>query len=205
VVNDNHQDQKTEPNNRYSWRGRLGCLTIIIIFALGFWLLNKHDRAVKQAREIKRDQEQQAKKQHAEEIEAAISEVASRHNAITNWEDNLKTNLYEELYTVEVKEHMLGDKERPLLFRSFVIDIDKNEEFHLILFGPERIYRGIQLNPNFYYKLRCNEQQAKEIIKNRNKKFAVVAFFYSVKRMEFKLFSDAPENFVRDHRSLLIV
>lgn len=202
MKNDENQDQKTKHRIRDTvgeYSGCFGCLTIIIIFfVLVVWLPNMLVRKDEKARELKRDQEQHVKKQHTEEIESAISEMASRHNAITNWEGNLKTDLYEELYTIEVKEHMLGDKERPLLFRSFVIDIDKNEEYHLILFGPGRIERRIQLNPAFFYKLRCNEQQAKEIINNRNKKFAVVALFNLVKRIEFRLFSDAPANFLAE-------
>ena len=66
-----------------------------------------------------------------------ISEFASLHDAVTNWQDGFGNHSADEIYTFEIKEALLNTDNRPLLFLAFIEDIEKRDDTYLLRFNTE--------------------------------------------------------------------
>lgn len=110
-------------------------------------------------------------------LKQAVSDMAEKHNAITDWEKNLDKH---SLYTIQVEDVLIRSDNRPILFFGRVDDITKKANKYFLHFKK-------MLSPWIYFVLECNEEQVENILHNKDSTFyAVAARISSIQRPEFE-------------------
>lgn len=134
------------------------------------------------------DSEEQAEiiELRAKQIATEISELCSQYNAITNWykEIDLKSTLIDEIiYTIQIQDVFLKEKERPYLFFVSIEDIKKIKgRYILIAFVsyPVDYRRIIWIN----LRLSCNAEIIERILKQRPTYSDRYALFATIHKIE---------------------
>jgi len=116
-------------------------------------------------------------KAHDNQLSNAISEMAKRHKAISDWEDEL--DIFP--LTIKVKEVLVNKEKRPILFDGYLNDIVQHGDVFFVHFTG-----GILTN--FLFILKADPNQVRGLIGNKPNlisDFAVVALISSVRRPLF--------------------
>ena len=125
------------------------------------------------------------------EQKRAICELATRYSAVTDWEDSLRVK-QEKSYgvcTVDVKESLIPQDGRPILFVGVIGDITfQRGQYSLYAFSS--IYSSeLETVANLNFALRCGDEQARTMLNQRKKSHchAIVALVRDVQRVKFRV------------------
>lgn len=105
-----------------------------------------------------------------QKIEQVVSEMASKYNAITNWQDIFdKKDFLEKVYTIELQNIFIHTEGRPILFDASIDDVWED--------GGQYYVRFEDFQRDINFELKCNEKQAKSLLEKAGlaEMYAVVA------------------------------
>jgi hypothetical protein len=121
------------------------------------------------------------------QIERSIAAMVARHGAVADWSKRLvKEDKYLiPLVTLEVQNALMVTGGRPVLFYSYLTDVEKSGEKYMVSF------RDVTAHPDILFELECSPEQVEKIMANPNEMFfnnyAVVARIRDVYKPKFTL------------------
>ena len=174
---------------------------LIIFFIVGgipYLIISSHKEEVekKHKEEIKKEEIQQEEKL---EIENKIKKIATKWNAITNWEERFdkKIENVELITTVDFQNNLINDKNRPILAFGAILDIERKSNNIYLVTAEDTL----KFNLNARFVINLSSEQYENIIKCPIDKYSLerFAFIMSVQRIESPQFPTAPQYFERSN------
>lgn len=128
-----------------------------------------------------------AERAKKEPTRKAILELATKHNAVVNWEEPLN-KIEPPIFTMEVEDALLLKDSRPVLFLAGVHDVERKENNYLVRFNAE----DGAFSQHIEFALDCSDEQIRKITQQQHKhgyweKYAVIAEIQKVRKVVFNL------------------
>ncbi len=157
----------------------------LVLLAMVYWLISssisdRHSEAQKEKVETEK---------HLQS-EKSVADMVAKHNAVTDWKQNLNKNgefFWDSVYTIEIEEALIRSDGQPILFFCGVNDIVRKEDKYLVYFSN---LFDFLIPADIHFVLDCTPDQVKEIMLNRAdlfEKYAVIARISEVKKATLKL------------------
>lgn len=123
-------------------------------------------------------------------IKKTIDEMVTKHNAIADW-DKCFVDYEKEIedghrgiYTIDIKEALVNNDHRPVLFYGYIADVKKVKETYFTVFY-------IAENVDITFELKCNSEQIQIILNQPTKDdadyYAVLAIISEIQRPNFEV------------------
>ncbi|MBW8015067.1 MAG: hypothetical protein FVQ82_02700 [Planctomycetes bacterium] len=123
-------------------------------------------------------------------IKQTIDEMVAKCNAITDWDKSFVDyekkvdDGHRSIYTIDIKEALVNDEHRPVLFYGYVSDVKKIKETYFAVFTMVE-------NVDISFALKCNSEQIEKILNQPTKdyadSYAVFATISEIHRPEFEV------------------
>jgi len=147
---------------------------LAVLAALGWW---GYHTIVK--RSVEKEHEKQHAMKHAQ-MTAKIEAFSLRHNAITGWEETLRSAEWE-MSSLELDDILANAAGRPILITTPIHDVArKGDKYFLYVHGPESTVRFV---------LECDQETARRVVKDSAgySHFAIIARIFSVEKTDTRL------------------
>jgi Na+-transporting methylmalonyl-CoA/oxaloacetate decarboxylase gamma subunit len=153
-------------------------IVLFIVLVVVIWIGNNKITQWKNEKEIE-IQSAKNRKEKRDKSKRAIIQMASKYNAITNWQDLLGSK---KVYSYEVEKAIKPKDGRPILIIGRVRDIiNKND---LLFMSGYFNLKGIK----YSFSLECNQNQVNQIIEHKSdlgSSYAVIARIISVTKQDY--------------------
>jgi hypothetical protein len=152
---------------------------LVAISLLALWVCFAPNRA--EYAKGKREEAEKAAQKATQEAaqQESISELAKRHDAVTDWRSHLRDRtIIDPIYSTELTAALITPERRPVLFIGSVRDVGQVGGKYVL-----SLESVINLRTHFLLHLSCSDEQAKSIMaepRGESNRFAVVATIVSV-------------------------
>jgi hypothetical protein len=156
----------------------LGSL-LLAIALLALWVYFAPNRA--EFAKGKREEAEKAAQKATQEAarQERISELAKRHDAVTDWRSHLRDRTtIDPIYSAELTASLINPERRPVLFIGSVRDVGHVHGKYIV-----SLEGLVNLNTHFLLRLSCSDEQAKSVMaepRGEDDRLAVVATIVSV-------------------------
>lgn len=156
--------------------------SVLIVLAIGVWVV----LGINSCGSLKREKEK-VETEKKIRIKQAITDMIARHNAVNDWERNLREkfiSMLTKVYSIQVEQALVRKDGRPILLFASVEDVARQDNKY---FGHFHNWFG--LGPNIHFVLECKPDQIKKVMEQSASQFeqyAVVALISSIQRPKFE-------------------
>jgi hypothetical protein len=116
------------------------CLGIAIIAVVGYYGIGAINNAKEEKKRQKISQKQELK------LKQAITDMVSKHNAITKWKSGL-------VYTSQIQDVLLSTNGRPVYLSGTITDIQKSHNNYILYLTASEISYELVITPEQYRKI----------------------------------------------------
>jgi hypothetical protein len=143
---------------------------LIFVIAVSAYLFWNHRRVEKQ--------EERAYAEEGKRLKSQVAIMASRWNAVTNWQASFRERLPSAIYTSDIEQAVLG--ERPILVYAQLDDIKTDGNTYTVqLSSPVT-----QWFLHMHYSLLCDAELGRKLIGEKHSEFEIFALVAYIDRVE---------------------
>lgn len=155
-------------------------------------------------------QKEKAETEKRVQIEQNISDMAARHNAVTDWEKTFYKKLdillkpgilLRQIYTVDIEDTLIRNDNRPVLLFAHVDDITRQGNKYYVYFQDYFDSYDIR------FILECNSEQVKKIMNQKcsyKEEYSFVALISSIYRPKFEVGAEISGDDERSYAEVVV-
>lgn len=179
------------------------CGTVIIIFFAVVGLIftySVYEERIQETKEKEKVLEKEARQKIVDEgrikNENVISNFAKKYNAVIDWNKYIKLKQVgieigkNNVFSIELENALINTGNRPVLFYSYLFDIEKENKVHIVVFNNwVGDFSTKNAWPKYIFRLKCTQEQITRLLNSLDKpdklfssKYVVIAKIDKVSR-----------------------